>query len=203
MVMSVVVLHPPRPSPEHHGVGACWMVMVISPSHRPAGCYQVSIPAEWHAKRLRSRRRAHAGPGKRPRAATLTRRASQAWLACLHACMLASSTSRPAGPRCHRNILNWASVRHLLEGCAVACIPTEIASQTPSPCPRGRSKLRDNSSLRGAACSEAVLLKLRTHPGAHLGGGFTAGGFRCLVQVVGSKRLQSSTQLRCSFATAH
>jgi hypothetical protein len=64
------------------------MVMVISPSHRPAGCYQVSIPAEWHAKRLRSRRRAHAGPGKRPRAATLTRRASQAWLACLHACII-------------------------------------------------------------------------------------------------------------------
>jgi hypothetical protein len=172
--------------------------MVISPSHRPAGCYQVSSPS---------------GVARQEAAeqATSARRTGQKTARCHTdktgipglACMLASSTSRPAGPRCHRNILNWAPVRHLLEGCAVACIPTEIASQTPLPCPRGRSKLHDNSSLRGAARSEAVLLKLRTHRGVYLGGGFTAGGFRCVVQMVGSKRLQSSTQLRCSFATAH
>jgi hypothetical protein len=68
--------------------------------------------------------------------------------------------------------------------------------------PMAADSLRDDSSLRGSACSEAVLLKLRTHPGAHLGGGFTAGGFRYVVQMVGGKRLQSSTQLRCSFARA-
>jgi hypothetical protein len=87
VVVVVLLLHPPvaaARTPPTWGA-RCWMVMVISASHQTRRLLSSQHSQQsGTAKRLRSRRHAHAGPGRRPRAATLTRRASQARLACLH-----------------------------------------------------------------------------------------------------------------------
>jgi hypothetical protein len=81
------------------------------------------------AKRLRSRRGAHTQTGQKTalcqHCQTLT---SQALPACLH-----HSRLFPCGPRCHRNILNEAPVRHPLRVCGSRvhpngnCITTAIS----------------------------------------------------------------------------
>jgi hypothetical protein len=107
------------------------MVMVISPSHQTRRLLSSQhSQRSGTAKRLRSRRRAHAGPGKRPRCHT-DRRASQAWLACLHH----SRLSRPVLDVIAISSTGPPSDARLSVCCSVACISTEIASQTPLSCP--------------------------------------------------------------------
>lgn len=107
-----------------HGEGRWSYLLLI----RPAGCYQVNIPGERVRQDAAEQATSTlAGPGKRPRAASSTDKHPRP---CLHA--LHHSRLFPCGPRCHRNILIWAPVKHSSSVCGSRvrpngdCITTTI-----------------------------------------------------------------------------
>lgn len=166
---------------------------------RPATVIKSATRRSGTAKVLRSRRRAHAGPGNRRRAA--------------------SSDRDIPGPACIFCIIH-ASSRAVLD---VIAISSPGLRQTPLRACAARSrasqwKLHHEPPLRCASrqiqatrrlyfAGSCLLRGCPAHTyvlcGNALGRCFNAGGFRCVLQMAGLKRLLSSTQLPHVFATAH
>jgi hypothetical protein len=165
MMAAVVVLLHTRCcdgwQPNTADVGGALKMMVISPSHQTR-----RLLSSQHSQQRGLPRGCGAGDEHtqdRAKDRALPPTHWPCWLACLlalHACIIHVSSR---GPRCHRNILTWPpSDSRLSVCCSVACISTEIASQTPC---HGRARPRRRQRVAGCCSLRGRSFKLGCSPG--------------------------------------